>query len=95
VARKSERRGRRISATEASRSFSRILEEVERGISFLVHRHGKDVCVLTSPKPTGRKASECLAMLKSRPEALLDGDFGRDLEAILAEEPIEARPWGS
>jgi antitoxin (DNA-binding transcriptional repressor) of toxin-antitoxin stability system len=95
MAKKSDRRGRRISATEASRSFARILEQVERGTSFLVHRHGKDICLMTPPKPTGRKASQCLAILQARSGVLLDDGFGDDLEQLLAEEPTEERPWGS
>jgi antitoxin (DNA-binding transcriptional repressor) of toxin-antitoxin stability system len=97
MAKKSDkRRERRISATEASRSFSRLLDEVEKGCRFLVERHGRDVCVMTTPSGHGRRASECLALLRARSPVLLDEGFGADLLEVLAQEPIEDRPqWES
>lgn len=86
------RRQKRVSATEASRSFSRLLDEVERGGRFLVHRRGRDVCVIAPPVGLGRRASECLALLQTRTPALLDERFGRDLLDVLAEEAVEERP---
>ena len=86
-----------MSATEASRSFSRILDRIEssRG-RFLVHRRGRDVCVMAPPSLTTRRASECLAYLRSRSPVVLDDRFGEDLLDILAGEAMEERPsWGS
>ena len=83
-----------ISATEASRSFSRLLDEIEQGHRFLVRRRGEDICVMAAPPTTGRRASECLRLLRGRPPVVLDGDFGDDLLEILAGEPLEHRqPW--
>ncbi len=82
----------RVSATEASHSFSRLLDDVERGHRFLVRRRGEDICVMAAPATTGRRASECLRLLQARPPVVLDGGFGDDLLEILAEEPIEHRP---
>jgi len=85
-----------LSATEASRSFSKILDQVEAGRRFLVRRHGRDICVMAPPQAQGRSASECLAILRTRPQVLLDGRFGEDLLRIIAEEPAEERSsWGS
>jgi len=87
---------RRVSATEASRSFSRLLDEVDAGGRFVVHRHGRDVCVLARPAVSGRRASECLDILSARDPVLLDDAFGEDLLEVLAEELPEERPsWGS
>jgi antitoxin (DNA-binding transcriptional repressor) of toxin-antitoxin stability system len=83
----------RISATVAARELSAVLDRVERGKSFLVHRHGRDVCLMSPPPSGERKASECLAMLRDRPPVHLDGRFGRDLLEILAGETTEDRPW--
>ncbi len=97
MASKSEsRRETRLSATEVSRSFSRVLDEIEAGRRFLVRRRGRDVCVMAPPPVRGRRASECLALLGGRASSLLDDGFGEDLLSIIAEEPGEERPtWGS
>jgi antitoxin (DNA-binding transcriptional repressor) of toxin-antitoxin stability system len=97
VVKKSERRrDRRISATEASRSFSRLLDKVAAGQRFLVRRRGRDVCLMAPPPVQGRRASECLALLRGRAPVLLDDGFARDLLEVLAREPVEERPaWDS
>jgi len=85
-----------VSATEASRSFSRILDQVEAGSRFRIHRRGRDVCVMAPPSPSGRLASECLALLRSRPAVLLDDRFGEDLMEVLGGEPAGEPPaWDS
>jgi antitoxin (DNA-binding transcriptional repressor) of toxin-antitoxin stability system len=97
MARKSDKRPvKRISATEASRSLSRVFDEVEQGRRFLVHRRGRNVCVMAPPPAHGRRASECLALLRARAPVLLDDDFGNDLLEVLAGESLEDRPsWDS
>jgi antitoxin (DNA-binding transcriptional repressor) of toxin-antitoxin stability system len=96
VKRKSDTIERRVSATEASRSFSRVLDEIESGRRFLVSRRGQDVCVMAPPPVAGRRASECLAYLRSRSPALLDDRFSDDLLGILREGSVEERAaWGS
>ena len=98
MARKSDKdREKRVSATEASRSFAKLLDQIESsGRRFLVHRRGRDVCIMAPPSPVGRRASECLAYLRGRSPVVLDDRFGDDLLAILAGEPVEERPsWGS
>jgi len=90
------RRERRVSATEASRSFSSLLDEVEAGKAFLVRRHGADVALLGPPYTTARPASECLALLRGRDAVHLDDEFGRDLRAVVGGEPTDVRPaWDS
>lgn len=90
-------REHRVSATVASRSFSRLLDEVESGGGpFLVHRRGHEVCVMGPPPVAPRRASECIAYLRDRSPVVLDGRFGDDLRSILAGEPVEDSPsWGS
>lgn len=83
-------RQQRISATEASRSFSKLLDRIElQGGRFVVHRRGNDVCVMAPPPVTSRRASECIAHLRNRSAVLLDGGFGGDLRDILAGEAVE------
>ena len=95
MARKSDTEGKVLSATDASRGFSAILDRVERGERFIVERHGRPACLITAPPVAGRRASECLALLAARPPVLLDDRFGTDLLEILAGEPEERRPWDS
>ena len=92
--RKSDSSRKRIPATVAGRSFSQILDEVERGRTFVVHRHGKDVCTMAPVAATGRKLSECLAILLERPAVRLDDKFSGDLADILRGERKDHRPWG-
>ena len=88
---------RRISATEASRSFSKLLDRIEsEGGRFLVQRRGNDVCVMAPPPVAPRRASECIAYLRNRPPVVLDDRFGSDLRDILAGEPVAEPPvWDS
>jgi antitoxin (DNA-binding transcriptional repressor) of toxin-antitoxin stability system len=84
-----------ISATEASRAFSELLDRVEKGQSFTVHRHGRPVCVIHAPVIARRNASECLSLLRARPAVLLDDKFGDDLLGIISEPPEERPSWES
>ncbi len=44
----------------------------------------------------GRRASECLEILRGRTPVLLDNRFGKDLLEVLRSEPPEERPsWDS
>ena len=90
-------REHRISATEGSRSFSKLLDRIEsEGARFLVHRRGNDVCFMAPPPVTPRRASECIAHLRNRSPVVLDGGFGNDLRDILAGEAVEEPPsWDS
>ena len=85
--------GRRISATRASRSFSRVLDDVEKGRSYVIHRRGREICQMVPVVTASRAASECLSILRSRPPVVLDDLFGRDLMEVLSGEKIEGRPW--
>ncbi|GMU54676.1 MAG: hypothetical protein AMXMBFR33_38220 [Candidatus Xenobia bacterium] len=89
--RKSEKGPTHISATEASRSFSEILDQIEEGATYIVHRRGRSICSMTRPPVHGRKASECLDLLRGRTPVRLDDEFSTDLMAILEGEPVEDR----
>lgn len=86
---------RTVTATEASRSFSEILDEVEAGARIRVVRHGREVCVIMSAPPELRRRtiSEILASLEGKPEVTLDDKFGEDMKAILSRRrPRRKRP---
>lgn len=91
MAKKSESRTRRVSATKASRSFASLLDQVVRGRRFIVRRRGRDVCLMSSPENDRRTGSECLALLRGRARIELDDRFGSDLAEVLATGPSEDR----
>jgi antitoxin (DNA-binding transcriptional repressor) of toxin-antitoxin stability system len=98
MARKSDRRRSEhsLSATEASRSFSEVLDRVEAGSRFLIRRRGRAVCLMAPPTVSSRRVSECLALLRGRTPVLLDERFSKDLSDILAGESVDERPsWDS
>lgn len=96
MAKKTESRTRRVSATKASRSFASILDQVERGSRFVVRRRGRDVCLMSSPENDRRTGSECLALLRGRGRIELDDRFGSDLAEIVSTEPTGDRTsWDS
>ena len=96
MAKKSESRTRRVSATKVSRSFASILDQVVRGRRFVVRRRGQDVCLMSPPESDRRTASECLTLLRGRARVELDDRFGSDLTEILAAEPSEdGASWDS
>ena len=89
---KSDCERERITATEANRTFSDLLDKIEAGRSFVVCRHGRDVCEITPPAPQARRASDCLAILRGRAAVTLDEGFGDDLLKVISDEPTEERP---
>ena len=49
---------------------------------------------VSATEAIGRRAFECLRLLRSRPLVVLDDRFGSDLRQIIADEPIDHRhPW--
>ena len=73
---------KRITATEASRNFSRILDEAEHeGETFLVERNGNAVAEIR-PAPRRSTVEDLLRILRMSPP---DPDFERDMRAILAD----------
>lgn len=90
-------RERTVSATEASRNFSDLLDEVEAGVTVHIVRRGREVCVMASnpPETRRRKLSEMIDALKDAPKVYLDDQFGRDLEAVIEahSKPHEMPEW--
>jgi antitoxin (DNA-binding transcriptional repressor) of toxin-antitoxin stability system len=86
----------RISATEAARNFSELLNRVRfRGESFDVVRGGEVVARITtasSPKRAG--ATELIAALAAVDRR--DASFAADLERIQSDQPrLPDDPWDS
>ncbi len=77
-----------ISATEAARNFSDILDAVEHlGEHFTIARRGKVVAQL-DPVSTGRGADVKALLLRHRS----DSTFATDISSVRELLEIEARP---
>ena len=79
---------RDVSATDASRNFSDLLDAVEHGgESFVIRRHGRAVARL---EPAGANGAEVRAVLRSRPT---DAAWARELSDLRTQLHAEERPW--
>ncbi len=82
-----------ISATEAAREFSRVLDDLEHRHEtvFYVLRHGRSVARIEAD--TGRRARWCdvRAALAGAPRP--DDGFRAELDEIRASQSMEADPW--
>lgn len=85
---------RRITATEAARSFSDLLNRVRyRGEAFEVMRGREIVARLVPPGPE-QGASTLRALFdRLQGSAATDPDFASDLEATQLEPPPSRDPW--
>jgi prevent-host-death family protein len=84
---------KRITATEASRSFSRVLDAAEHGgESFLIERNGRPVAELR-PAPKTSTVGDLLAFL--RDVGMPDPDFRADMLDIieLSARDVGRDPW--
>ena len=84
----------RVSATEASRKFSEILNRVAyKRETFIVERSGRPVCQI-SPAPVAKKctAADFIQMIKTAPRP--DDQYFDDVEEIIKNrQPIAPSPW--
>jgi prevent-host-death family protein len=87
----------RVTATEAARKFSDILNRVHYGHeTFVVLRGGEEVAQISPAQPsqpvTLRELIEKLRQMESP-----DSRFAADLEEVQASQPLmgEAPPWPS
>ena len=82
---------RDITATEAVRDFSEILNQiVYRGDGFVIHRNGKPAARLIpfERSPPERRLDELERLFSGLPRLGEETEaFGRDLERALADEP--------
>jgi antitoxin (DNA-binding transcriptional repressor) of toxin-antitoxin stability system len=80
---------RRLTATEAARSFSNLLDKVEHdGETFLVERHGRVIAsVSPAAAATGRVVKQALL---ARP---VDDAWSDDLAQVRAGLAPEERSW--
>lgn len=84
---------RQISATQAARRFSEVLDALEYGRedAFYVQRHGSLVARIEAAKPRSVTWREALELLRRGP--LPDREFAADLAAARDEVGVPEDPW--
>ena len=84
----------RVSATEAARSFSDLLNRIRyRGEEFVVERAGEPICRMTPAAPTkALSLRELAALLREVPKA--DAGFASDVRrAARGQGRLPRSPW--
>jgi antitoxin (DNA-binding transcriptional repressor) of toxin-antitoxin stability system len=78
-----------ISATEAARSFSDLMNRVRyRGESFVVERAGRAICEILPAKPPKFSGTDLANLLRSLPKP--DEEYLAGLEELMANQPTVA-----
>jgi antitoxin (DNA-binding transcriptional repressor) of toxin-antitoxin stability system len=82
-----------ISATEAARSFSEMLDRVcYRGETFVIERGGEPVCEMSHVKPMRFTGADFLALLHSLPRP--DPAFWNAVDKATRQAPtVPETPW--
>jgi prevent-host-death family protein len=82
-----------ISATQAARTFSDLLNRVRyRGEEFVIERGGEPICRIIPARPVARTAAEVLRLLDSMPKP--DPGYWDTLEEITKRQPaLPDSPW--
>ncbi|MHB8507338.1 MAG: type II toxin-antitoxin system Phd/YefM family antitoxin [Candidatus Dormibacteria bacterium] len=83
----------RISATEASREFSRLLSRVAAGETVEVHRHGEIVAIVAPPRRSLVPGVALLDLLNRLPRP--DADFEADVAQLKDHLTRPREPWQS
>ncbi len=79
-----------ISATEAARSFSELMNRVRyRGESFIVERGGKPICEILPARPAKFSGAELARLLRSLPKP--DDEYLAVVEELTAKQTTVAQ----
>ena len=79
----------RITATDAVRSFSELMNRVRyRGESFIVERGGKPICEILPARPPRFSGAELAKLLRSLPKP--DSEYLAIVEDLIAKQPTVA-----
>ena len=84
---------RRLTATEASRSFSELLNRVRyRGETFIIERGGELVCELRPAAPRVFTGADLITLLRSLPP--IDEEYLNIVEKVARSQPLlPESPW--
>ena len=76
----------RITAAELARDVPAVLEKVQQGTEVIIEEENhRPVAIITSPHRTGRPITDILREARHRASTvILDEDFGKDMEDIIA-----------
>jgi prevent-host-death family protein len=78
-----------ISATEAARKFSELMNRVRyRGESFVVERGGKPICEILPARPSRFSGAEFVRLLRSLPKP--DKEYLAVVEEVTTKQPTVA-----
>jgi antitoxin (DNA-binding transcriptional repressor) of toxin-antitoxin stability system len=82
-----------ISATEAARTFSELLDRIcYRGETFVIERGGEPVCEMSHVKPPRFTGADFLTLLHSLPKP--DPGFWDAVQDATKQEPtVPESPW--
>jgi len=82
-----------ISATDAARSFSELLDRVSyRGETFIIERGGELVCEISHVRPLHFTGTDVLALLHSLPKP--DPGYWREIKKVTKQDStVPASPW--
>ena len=82
-----------ISATDAARSFSELLDRVSyRGETFIIERGGELVCEISHVRPLHFSGTDVLALLHSLPKP--DPGYWREIKKVAKQHlTVPESPW--
>ena len=83
----------RVTATEAARKFSEILNRIAyKGETFVVERNGRPICEISPTESEGISTQELVEILRSSPRP--DKAYFKILEKITRNQaPVAPSPW--
>lgn len=84
---------RRVSATEAARNFSELMNRIRyRGETFVVTRGGDPICELRPVAATRFTGADLVTLVRSLPE--VDGEYLDAVEEAVRSQPaLPDSPW--
>jgi prevent-host-death family protein len=82
-----------MTATEAARSFSEVLNRVAAGEEIEVTRSGTAVAVIAPPRTRVLSAERFRSLIAAAPSP--DPDFATDVRALRDALPMPDDPWPS
>jgi prevent-host-death family protein len=81
-----------MTASDASRRFSAVLDEAEHGETIVVTRGGRRIAVIS---PASAANGAALAAFSRRWTGKLDDDFATDVAAAREATELDEDPWAS